>query len=344
MLHFSVEKYRGVNMNKRKIDEKKFRESLGIKDNIVYHYSSLQALYGIISTRSFWLTSLQSSNDTKELGISKKILDDVMNKEVKEQFDLQIKSIFKNILDSAYDKKYRRYRKITKYYGLSCVNKKDSLVHWDRYGDHGKGVCIGINVGVLDNYIQTKCGEFSTWISQGNIIYKETDQKTKIVELLSERIKFFSSQIKNLNDDPLVESAIYYTTLDSVKAYFKDDGFSDENEYRIVFKENEGEEEAKFNNRIAKMYNKKVFQELSEAIINVLTQLNLLYKNKKFGVFGDMIRGYYSMNLEEIWSDVFIPEIVLGPKCYQDKKELKEFLQYNDLNQTDILISKIPLR
>lgn len=38
------------------------------------------------------------------------------------------------------------------------------------------------------------------------------------------------------------------------------------------------------------------------------------------------------------------PEIVIGSKCFQSKEELKDFLKSNGLYQTDILISKIPIR
>lgn len=75
-----------------------------------------------------------------------------------------------------------------------------------------------------------------------------------------------------------------------------------------------------------------------------LKELHLLHEDKKYTKFSDMIRGYYALNLEPIWSDTLIPEIVIGPKCFQSKEELKGFLKSNGLYQTDILISKIPIR
>ena len=55
--------------------EKELRESLGFKDNVVYHYCSINALYNILKSRSLWLTALDSSNDKLELQLAKKILD-----------------------------------------------------------------------------------------------------------------------------------------------------------------------------------------------------------------------------------------------------------------------------
>lgn len=65
-----------------KVNEKELRESLGFKDKVVYHYCSVGALYGILNTKSFWLTSLESSNDSMELKIAKKTIEEAI-KELK---------------------------------------------------------------------------------------------------------------------------------------------------------------------------------------------------------------------------------------------------------------------
>lgn len=79
-------------------------------------------------------------------------------------------------------------------------------------------------------------------------------------------------------------------------------------------------------------------------MFKILKELHLLHEDKKYTKFSDMIRGYYALNLEHFWSDTLISEIVIGSKCFQSKEELKGFLKSNGLYQTDILISKIPIR
>ena len=55
-------------MNMKNNDDLKcFENILKIPAKIYYHYTSLEALYSIIKTRSFRLMNLSSSNDKKEL-------------------------------------------------------------------------------------------------------------------------------------------------------------------------------------------------------------------------------------------------------------------------------------
>ena len=39
-----------------------------------------------------------------------------------------------------------------------------------------------------------------------------------------------------------------------------------------------------------------------------------------------------------------IPEIILGPMCIQNRKELKYFLKANGLEGTKISVSSVPIR
>ena len=51
------------------------------KQNIIYHYCSLEAFYSIITIKSFWLFSLSSSSNLKEIKEAKRILDEVLSEE-----------------------------------------------------------------------------------------------------------------------------------------------------------------------------------------------------------------------------------------------------------------------
>ena len=46
---------------------KYFEDTEGIQEETYYHYTTLEALYNIVKNKTFWLTSLKSSNDKKEL-------------------------------------------------------------------------------------------------------------------------------------------------------------------------------------------------------------------------------------------------------------------------------------
>jgi len=50
------------------------------------------------------------------------------------------------------------------------------------------------------------------------------------------------------------------------------------------------------------------------------------------------------MNLSEIWSETLIKEIIIGPKCFQNKKEFTDFIRASGLERTKVVVSKIPIR
>ena len=56
------------------------------------------------------------------------------------------------------------------------------------------------------------------------------------------------------------------------------------------------------------------------------------------------IRSFHNLCLEEIWGSGLIPEIILGPMCVQNRKELERFLRSNGLGDTKVSVSKVPIR
>lgn len=56
------------------------------------------------------------------------------------------------------------------------------------------------------------------------------------------------------------------------------------------------------------------------------------------------IRSYHNLCLEKIWGSGLVPEIILGPMCAQNRKELERFLRSNGLGDTKVSVSKVPIR
>lgn len=82
-----------------------------------------------------------------------------------------------------------------------------------------------------------------------------------------------------------------------------------------------------------------VFNYINEKIINKL-KINEI----NYNVFHNQIRAYQCISLESIWSSALIPQVILGPKCNQDREELERFLIANGLTSTQITKSTIPLK
>lgn len=332
------------------MNEKEFRESLGFKDKVVYHYCSVGALYGILNSKSFWLTALESSNDSMELKIAEKAIEQAIEELKNEYKETDYFEMLKSIENAPNDKKYVKVRPKYKYYGLSLVENRDSLTHWERYADSCKGVCIGLNIALITHLFSNYAIPDITanWLQTSEIVYSYKEH----VEYAKESIMAKIQGIEEMADNNLalvehIFTSIYYSTLTTLRPRFKHLGFSDEREHRVYLEEGEAEEVSQYFKHSAELVgttNKELFSNINKHTYELAKSLQVLRINKKYGVFGDTIRSYYSMNLSEIWSDTLITEIILGPKCFQNKKELKSFLKSCDLYKTKIEISKIPLR
>lgn len=333
-----------------KLNELEFRKSLGYKEEIFYHYCSINALYGIITNKSFWLTSLESSNDSKELKLGKEVLERALNELKSEHCDSKYFRFFDRIMEAPKDSNFKKYRPKYRYYGLSFAENKDSLTHWERYGDESKGVCIGVNLWMIKHFFENYAlpDIVANWLQSSKIYYSYDEQveyaKSSIISKLERFDMITNSKYEEIDH---IFTSIYYSTLATIKPRFKHKGFSDEDEFRVYLEEGEAEEESSFykrNTDCLDYKNKELFLNISKHILEAAESLEILKKNKKYGVFKDGIRSYYSMNLSEIWSEALIKEVIIGPKCFQNKKELINFIRANDLYGTKVSVSKIPIR
>lgn len=331
------------------------KKGTGSSDQVFYHYCGLDSLFGMITSKSLWLTSLESTNDKKELKFGQETFNKALQGLIDDENYKDIRKELMKILNAPKDLTYKRYRPNFKYYGMSFISNKDSLTHWERYGNDGYGVCLGINFGMIDKLfedygIPKMC---SSWIYSNQIIYEEEKQIDHLQKSVLNEINGFYYQLRNkentqsinITDIPHICNSIYYNTLAQSKPIFKDHGFSDEKEIRLVFEEGQAEEQAKYYSSIAsEVEYTDSFLKISKHLNQIIDELDLYKSNKQHGIIGDTIRSYYAMNLSKIWSDKLITEVIIGPRCFQNRKELKSFLKANGLNRTNVNISDIPIR
>ncbi|OJV61637.1 MAG: hypothetical protein BGO41_09340 [Clostridiales bacterium 38-18] len=319
-------------------------ELLGIDDKFIYHYCSINAFYGIITSKSLWMTSLASTNDSKELKVAQTVLDKCIEELIKRSDDESKTNILKLIKSAPLNKNLKKNRKTKNFYGVSFVNEFDSLTHWERYGDNSKGVCLKINSSIIKHMLNFNGipDEFCTWFRLNEVIYNNESQISMILnQMISNINSLYDIVGDKIYTDELYAFSIYYAVLSMTTPIFKDSGFSDEREMKYFFEESEPEAMINLLSQTEDIEGMSRFIENFRIFIN---DKGLSASNKKFGIFGTEIRSYYALNLEEIWNSILISEIILGPKCIQRKNELKEFLKSNGLTGTKIKVSKIPIR
>lgn len=311
----------------------------------VYHYCSLEALFGILSSKSLWLTALESTNDGKELKFGSSLMVQTLNHMISNETDEEIRIILQDILDAP---RKREYKKLTRkrYFGTSFVDKKDSLTHWDRYGSGGKGVSIAIDIGRLEHFflIRTIPDICTRWIWHHKILYSHEEQCNYVENHMRSQIDGFSKIAKGFAD-PRLSQVLHYNTLTAITPIAKHDGFADENEYRLIFEEGQGEDTASFFARIANSTDDpNFFLDMSERLNETVAHLCLGKMDIKHSIIGGLIRSYYALNLSPMWGSLLVPEVIIGPKCYQNIKEIKSFLNANGLADTKVGVSQIPIR
>ncbi|WP_166959338.1 hypothetical protein [Yeosuana marina] len=202
--------------------EKELRESLGFKDKIVYHYCSVEAMYGIFSNKSFWLTSLESSNDASELRLAQKIIAEAL-KELKDEYpNEKYQEILSKIELAPKDMSFNKHKPRYKYYGLSFVEDKDSLTHWERYANSSSGVSIGFNLALIDNlyFINAIPDIVSDWLHPTPIIYSHEEQLKYAKSSIDEKINRSIREFGELEKLEHIYSSNLLCSLDNIKTNF----------------------------------------------------------------------------------------------------------------------------
>jgi len=338
---------------------KEINNDLSFRYKTAFHYSNLESLFKILSSKKLWLTSLSSTNDKKELKIGQNILIKALDNLVTKEKDPEIIKLIDAIKSASDEKVVKSMNRNQKYYATAFVCIPDSLTHWERYGDQSKGVCIEFNLKMLEQiFLNIKDSDFfNNWIKQEEIIYKYEEQLKFIEEelffqinkmryLLRNRSKNNDlSNYKPLYNNRVIPMLIYHSLVSTIEPIFKHKGFSDEYESRLFFSPGEIESTIKTINTLkTKMLidkEKKVFLQI---LNNILKKLELNQEEVRYSVINGRIRSLYTLNLSSIWNSLLIPKIIIGPKCTQNEKELRDFVKSTGLKRTKILASKIPIR
>jgi len=293
------------------------------KENIVYHYCSLEAFHSIITSKSFWLFSLDSSNDLEEMSGAEKMIDNVLKEE-------KYKSINKP-----------DYLRQEEFYSLSCTSKRDSALHFNKYADNDKGVCFGIDTSVFNKYlyITSKINSFFGYFFFLKVIYNDNQKEKEIKKYLDEKLNYidqlektnakgslelligsFPDENKDFKDiKDLLRRRTYTTTLSRFKPKLKIKNYIDESETRMLFCRSQFQ-----------LY-KDFFPDIYNIIAKSVENLNL-DSSPEFKIMSGVIRKYIELKMDAIWYKQPIKEVILGPNCKTNIDEFKEFLKSNDVS------------
>lgn len=259
--------------------------------SIIYHYCSVGAFQKIIETSTIWLTHARQTNDANEGVRYINHLQSIVNSI--SYINDEEKSIAHTILQIHKDRIEFPY--------IGCFSTKaDLLSQWRAYGDDGKGIAIGFEVGKIPHFDLLKhkhgdCIKFPIILDEIN--YDDINNEDEFLEKIIQSCLLIYRNTKNKNQ--AVDAGVHGLNLLSV--FSKNKGFEEEQEVRIA-------------------YFPCYFDLLAN--LNQLPIKNINKMDLKFRTNKNNLISYFEFK----FSQDAIQKIILGPKCSIDKNQLTLFL------------------
>lgn len=268
----------------------------------LYHYTSIDGLMGILRNESIWLTDYQYLNDMEEIEHGKSI----------------VKNAAKALLDSSDDQSKNDLlqkwilglEKIEERIFIASLSSDgDSLSQWRAYGP----VAVGF-----------KARELSLHLNECHVRAVEYSEKTQ-KRLAEFFLNHLCQACPSDSDEEGSERAreLYSSTIRLVEllCFFKNSGFEDEKEYRVVH-----------------------IEDLSVIDSFKLERPKKRYRSNKSHIIPYLTSdGIHPTKGSE--TPLVASEIVLGPGCDDLlEKGVREFANELGLNDLEIIKSSIPYR
>ena len=198
----------------------------------IYHYTSSEGLLGIVKSKELHLTDFMYLNDPQEiqhgLEIVRKLILDTAHEKKENTPEQQTLRKFLWTLDSNILKTGDRLSHDSIFISCFCENG-DLLSQWKGYSNFGAGFSIGFNT---ENIVNKTNDDMFLIFSK--VIYDEQAKKKVINELLN---AFITTPILVKPNGDFHEETVLLiiSILYTFCVFFKDESFSEENEWRLVY-------------------------------------------------------------------------------------------------------------
>jgi hypothetical protein len=194
-----------------------------VRRNLLYHYTSVDCLESIITTRVLWATSIRYLNDGEEFNYAVRLLraEIAAALEKNSRLDAPLNQLADSIR-SAQDNVGRGL--ISAIFVASLSAAGDLLSQWRAYCPDQRGVSVGFS--------RTRLANAATGFRLVRCIYKQAKQRAVLRDLLSE----FTADVTGATDRKQVATAIATTVrkFKQLAPALKHPSFSEEREWRLV--------------------------------------------------------------------------------------------------------------
>jgi hypothetical protein len=202
--------------------------------DVVYHYTTVDTLLKIVSSKALWATSVKYLNDASEY----KFFVEEMIQELPNFFRRHPE--FQGYDPSVVHGVKENFRKLP--FITSFTNQRDSLPHWRSYCPSGNGVCIGFKTNCLAaararNPKPALPGTLVLYATYNSVSYLETNNKATINHLLD---TFYEDAREGMKQEPVMVASglklldFFAQRVGAFSCFCKEYSFRGELEYRLV--------------------------------------------------------------------------------------------------------------
>ncbi|MBH0078691.1 MULTISPECIES: DUF2971 domain-containing protein [unclassified Pseudoalteromonas] len=190
-------------------------------NELVYHYTSLDAFISIVNSRTFRFGDARAMNDYTEIDHNINLLLNLEKQkpELMKELNISNEGFNKGIKNIKFFKKHIENHYI---HIMSFSKNPDSLSQWRGYADNGTGICFSINLSALRHCLN------NTYRIAGNCVYKQGELNTEAQNLLKLASTFDSDQFEFEARSNFLDNFIAFITTG------KNEAFIDEGEVRLV--------------------------------------------------------------------------------------------------------------
>ena len=295
----------------------------------LYHYCSANTLLSIVEHKSIWLSDAEKTNDYTEMKWLFSQIEEVIEvilSSYKEKYSNEVLMETKKIVFQTIEKLLFKKARIVQYAKsfLTCFSEAgDLLSQWRAYGNDGKGVAIGFNAKLFNEF-----SNGSYYLTK--VIYNQEETLKFLHIAIEQPLKWAieSSIDKETNQyntsELFMNVSMLILSIWQEGFVFKNDMFSEEREWRLFRKlqsdnycDSDGVDDYGYSDFLDGFFisNNKYLGSFTRSPL-------------KFRSTESDIRTYFELSFDKCKQDI-INEIIIGPKCKILDLDIKLLLAKN---------------
>jgi len=192
--------------------------------DFLYHYTDLNGILGIFNTKSLWASNAFFLNDSSEISYGLNLSHDLFNNFYQSLKSEKAKNILKNLYDD-----YSGFVLSSNLFLVSFCEDGDLLSQWRGYALNSDGISLRFNLQVIRTLPQ---------INLYKVVYNK-DEQSKIVNFLFVLLEDLMDYLEKTKTKSFLHYFNYWITIfTTIILTFKDNSFSEEKEWRLIYNHN----------------------------------------------------------------------------------------------------------